>query len=81
MCSFAGSADSGVFCDAKISITPNGAFGFSAGALRRINFSMGSGMRVRNLPGWRRLPGSSRCLTRLRCGQSRVIALGIPRAA
>ena len=81
MCSFAGFADSGVFCDAKISITPNGAFGFSTGALRRIIFSMGRGMRVRTLPSRRRLPGSRRCAARLRCGQSRVIALGIPRAA
>jgi len=47
---FAGFAESGVFCDAKISIIPNGMFGFSAAALRRINFSTGRGMRVRTLP-------------------------------
>ena len=81
MFAFAGFADSGVFCDASFSITPNGAFGFSAGAFSRINFSMGSGMRVRTLPSRRRLPGSRRCATRLRCGQSCVIAWGIPQAA
>ena len=81
MCGFEGFAEVGVFCDASFSIIPNGAFGFSAGSLRRINFSMGRGMRVRTLPSRRRLPGSRRCATRLRCGQSCVIAWGIPQAA